>query len=160
MKTFITKTALVDRTLSYEVVPKGTECVSFGYKKFMAKTTWLSLANLGGFEGKMWEHLASSVGNCRFRIERHSENENQFNLVSIDRWRNGVKRMEVIHSWELANQLIGKDIEDAEWSNIQKDIWELPLFLRKRLTVDLGYSAKFDTVHNDSCEVEDFVTEG
>lgn len=146
MNTFVAKTDLVDRTLSYETVPKGTECVSFGYRKFMAKTTWLSLCGLGGFEGKMWEHLASSVGNCRFRIERHLEDENILNLVSIDKWRSGVQRMEIIHSWDIGKDYSGT-VHENYWSDIRKDIWELPLFLRKRVTIDLGYSAKFDTVH-------------
>ncbi len=153
MNTFVTKTSLIDRTLYGEFVPKGTECVSFGYKKFMPLATWQGLVDLGGFEGKMWEHLVTSVGNnCRFRIERHSENDNQLNLVSIDKWRSGVKRMEVIHSWEVSKDDSGT-VEENKWSDIRKDIWELPLFLRRRVTIDLGYSAKFDTSHHDSDEV-------
>ena len=156
-KTFTTKRDCKSmRNVSIsEFVPKGTECVSLGKGYFMPLVTLQSLdtQDLG-----MWKALGLSLGNCRFRLEYHQDIDgNHFvNLVSIDRWKprvsingnkTGIQRMEIIHSWELEEPIhLTEDyvnIIDQQLREIRKDIYELPLFLRKKVTIDYGFSAKF-----------------
>jgi hypothetical protein len=154
MRIFNTKRSFISQALLGGFVPKGTECVSFGYKQFMPKASWDSLVSLGDLQGKMWKHLGESVGIVRFRLEMNVDEDSvsTVNLISIDRWRNGVQRMEILHSWEVKPDY-SETVHQLKLRDVQRDIWELPSFLRKKVTVDLGYSAKYRSqVSLDTCE--------
>ena len=162
MRTFTTKRSSVSQALLGSFVPKGTEVVSFGYKKYMPKACWESLVSLGDLQGKMWKHLGESVGTSRFRLEMNVDEDSvsTVNLISIDRWRSGVQRMEILHSWEVAPEH-SETVNQLKLRDVQRDIWELPSFLRKKVSVDLGYSAKYRSkvsldTFNDLMEAEDF----
>jgi hypothetical protein len=154
MKTFIAKRNLVatNPVGGGEFIPKGMECVSFGYKLYCSREQYEAKLALD-LEGQLWESLANCVGNGRFRLER-SSNPDGFivNLVSIDRWKSGVKRVEVIHSWDLTTYKVGDLKDEMVWSDVLKNIYQLPTFLRKKVTVDLGLSAKDGEFYNHSFE--------
>ena len=163
MKTFIAKQNLLatNEVGGGEFIPKGMECVSFGYKLYCSREQYEAKLALH-LEGDLWESLANCVGRGRFRVERSSDPDNFIvNLVSIDRWKSGIQRVEVIHSWDLTTDRVGELKDEAKWSDVLKNIYELHTFLRKKVTVDLGLSAKDGEIydHSEEWSIDDEVIE-